>query len=223
MDKDCLGKLKGKHTIGKDGVTIELVYIENILSKYIGYIEDCSYAKGLRYPLVSNKQINKYKKIGMISEQPIYPIYAAELIKSIIELYVVEHANYKDDFFSNKLLNTSNQVEIYQGINRDTTLEDIVLEMVPTISKVDYDDIIKYLTNITKVIENIVMSELDNILIVDIETNIIEINVYSNILEYRFKEVCVYNKYNNIPMSYDINYDMMDIDHTNFKGSYYEH
>ena len=223
MDKDCLGKLKGKHTIGKDGVTIELVYIENILSKYIGYIEDCSYAKGLRYPLADNKDISKYKKTGMLSEQLIYPIYAAELIKSIIELYVVEYTNYKEDFFVNKLIDVNKQVRIYQDISRDTTIEDIILKMIPNITKVDYDDIIKYLPNITKVIENIVMSELDNIVIVDIETNIIEINVYSNILEYRFKEVCVYNKYNNIPMSYDINYDMMDIDHTNFKGSYYEH
>jgi len=223
MDEDCLGKLKGKHIIGKNGVAIELIYIENILSKYIGYVEDCYYAKGLRYPLADNKDISKYKKTGMLSEQLIYPIYAAELIKSIIELYVVEYTNYKEDFFVNKLLDTSNQVKIYQDINRDTTLEDIILKMVPTITKVDYNDIIKYLSNITKVIENIVTTEVDNIVVVDIETNIIEINVYSNILAYRFEEACIHNKYNNIIMPCDINYDMVDIDYTSLKGSYHVH
>jgi len=223
VDKDCLGKLKGKHTIGKDGAVIELIYIENILSKYIGYAENCYYAKGLRYPLEKNQDIDKYKKIGLLSKQPMHPIYAAELVKSITELYVVEHTNYKEDFFINKLLNTDKQVKIYQDINRDTTIEDIVLKMVPTITKIDYDDIIKYLSNIFKVIENIVISELDNILVVDIETSVIEINVYSNILAYRFEEACIHDKYNNIPMVQDINYDTVDIDYTNLEGRHYVH
>jgi len=221
MDKDYLGKLKGKHTIGKNGIPIELIYIENILLKYIDYVDNCYYAKGLRYPLEKNKHIEKYKKLGMLSEQPIYPIYAAELIKTIIELYVVEHTNYKEDFFINKLLNIDKQIKIYQDISRDTTVEDIILKMVPSITKVDYDSIIKYLSNIIKVIECIVTSELDNIVIVDIETSVIEINVYANILAYRFEEAYIYNKYNDIPMPCDINYDMVNIDYTNFKEGYY--
>ena len=223
MDKDCLGKLKDKHTIGRNGVPIELIYIENILSKYIGYVDNCYYAKGLRYPLENKKHIDKYKNADMLSEQPIYPIYAAELIKSIIELYVVEYTNYKEDFFVNKLIDVNKQVRIYQDISRDTTLEDIILKMIPNITKVDYDDIIKYLPNITKVIENIVMSELDNIVIVDIETNIIEINVYSNILAYRFEEAYTYNKYNNNLMPSNVNYDIFDIDSNDAGGNCYEH
>lgn len=208
MNQDYLGNLKESYVLGKEGNIIELVFIENILAKYIGYADGCNYVKGLRYPIANKGLIAKYKKQGMLSKQPIYPIYSVELFKSIIELLVIDNSNHIDDFFTNKLI--GNTDSIYSDISRHCDIEKLVLDMVPTITKVDYNSIIKYFAKLISMAHDIIDNVIDNILVIDIESSYIEINVYSNILEYRYREACTHKEYNCIPMCDNTNYDIIE-------------
>jgi len=173
-------------------IEFELNFMENIIRKYMGYVEGSLYVKGFRYPPVERKMLDYYTSKNMVSDEPFHPIHAAEIMRIYIYYHMCEISNYPELILDNPLLDKENKENIeiiYYGLNRIRHIvDDYICKFIPNITAEDYQHLIRFMDAIILKYDYVFNENVDRALEIDIDTKEFILIFKDPIIKIRYDE-----------------------------------
>lgn len=161
--------------------------VEDVLKRYIDIPNGISYVKGLRFPLSSRRDLDRYRRYGNVSEVPWHPYLMVPLLKSMLEHYQYTHTSHGDAFIENA---TCPGVQIYY-VPPTMSSHDIILDAVPSITSTDLDTIDEIFNDVYHgVLSPIYTRAPNDIYNVDLSTDSYYLMRYMDVRAFRYMEMC---------------------------------
>lgn len=182
-------------------VTIETVYdfdhiafhMESIINKYTQMPVGCIYLKGSRQPISDRHNLERYNKLGMVSDKPFHPIIAPAMIRDVVLNIASELNPHRGLLNNNSITNTCNP--IYPPVE---SIENVILGYTPNITEEDGGKLIGYINQLTKPIEDIISENPEYIYGVCIETRYFKFLRHEDIRAYRYQEAVTHMESNDV-------------------------
>jgi len=163
-------------------IEMEMVFLENIVAKYIDPLEDVVYVAGKRNPLTHTKDIEVYKKNGLCSLIPYYPILSIPVLDTLFDMVIGNFNTYSDVITHNPLMDGG--VNLYPNSN----VTDALIDYIPDMTVKDYTIAKGYVSSIARKILTVAENNENKLLGLDIESENYEVVVGEDILSFRYKE-----------------------------------
>lgn len=176
------------------GIDMEMMFMENIVVKYIPLADNVLYTKDSRYPIMKRKNIDKYHKLNMISDKPYYPILVIPMIVELIEILATDMNPHKELLRCNPLIDRDKYTPIYSC--GKSIVDEIVQKHIPNISSDDYMELYKYVYLISNKILSILEMNPLAIYKFDLESPVIKLIICEDIITYRYFEAMDYIEHN---------------------------
>ena len=170
-----------------------MIHIEAIINNYIRMPDGCIFLKGLRDPIFDKSNLDGYIKMGMVSDQPFHPVFAAAILRDAVLHRASQHQPHKELLHINKL--TGIRSDIYPDVYGNT--EDIIAHYVPNVTLVDLEKIMDYVEKVLEPIFIDIHTEPEYIYGICIETRYFKLIRHEDIRAFRYNEALQYMENNN--------------------------
>lgn len=181
----------------RDDMTVDNVYIvdinnwletiEDIFNKYLPLEEESSFifVHNHRFPIVNKADYKiDLSRPDMFSNIPFYPYKCISTVCDIIKHRLYNASSYYTEFKGNRVSKAGREL-----IDNDVTVEDIVINILPLISRVELSNLLSIIDNLIKDNKHIFRLVENHVIEFEYEDQYLKINDYGHILSYRYKEL----------------------------------
>jgi len=170
-----------------------MIHMETVINKYIQMPVGCTFLKGHRDPIYDRSNLDGYIKMGMVSDKPFHPVFAAAILRDVVLHTASEHNPHRELLYINKI--TGIRSDIYPGVYGSP--EDIIVHYVPGITIPDAEKLLDYIKKALVPILIDIQNEPDYIYGICIATRYFKLIRHEDIRAFRYSEALQYMENNN--------------------------
>lgn len=200
------------NSIRMESIEHDMVFIENIISKYFDTPTEWLFVNGKREPLTSNKELDRYTDVVPIHKRPQHPLYTPNLISDYVDMIASDNNPYQSLIKDNTLIKDIDYkpYKIYSYPNNViSSPEELLSQYVPNMWRADFVAIMEYINIIYNKVIKAIMVNPSAIYDLNTKNVPVTLDVYADIKSFRFDEAHIINDkdHDDIVEYYDPNHN----------------